>query len=201
MPSRPKSARKSDPERTALLYRIRQLERAARPLEPGAAGRRKLRNAAVASSERFLREIETTIKAYQDTEDKGIGLLDSPIAEHGIPIEAAIEILEQHVIRPGANPASGGHLAYIPGGPLYHAALGDFLAAVNNKYPAVFFTGPGPVRMENMLIRWVADLVGYPAAAGATSRPEAASPTWWRSSRRAMPTASRGPITRRRSST
>ncbi len=165
MPSRPKSTRRSDPDRAALLDRIRQLERAARPLEPGAGRRRKLRNAAVASSERFLQAIET-VKAYEETEDKGIGLLASPIAEQGIPIEAAIEILEHDVIRPGANPASGGHLAYIPGGPLYHAALGDFLAAVSNKYPAVFFTGPGPVRMENMLIRWVADLLGYPAAAG-----------------------------------
>ncbi len=67
------------------------------------------------------------------------------------------------MVRPGANTASGGHLAYIPGGGLYHSALGDYLAAVSNKYAGVFFGGPGPVRMENMLIRWVADLVGYPA--------------------------------------
>ncbi len=92
MPSRPKSTRRSDPDRAALLDRIRQLERAARPLEPGAGRRRKLRNAAVASSERFLQAIET-VKAYEETEDKGICLLASPIAEQGIPIEAAIEIL------------------------------------------------------------------------------------------------------------
>ncbi len=72
------------------------------------------------------------------------------------------------MIRPGGNPAAAGHLAYIPGGGLYHAALGDFLAAISNKYAGIFFTGPGAVRMENMLIRWVADLVGYPAAAGGT---------------------------------
>ncbi len=147
-----------------LLDRIRRLERAARPLEPGAARRKQLRKAVVASSERFLRKIET-LKAYNDTEDKGIGLLDSPISEHGLPIEAAIELFEHDVVRPGGNPASGGHLAYVPGGGIYHAALGDYLAAVSNKYAGVFFAGPGAVRMENMLIRWVADLVGYPAAA------------------------------------
>jgi aromatic-L-amino-acid decarboxylase len=76
--------------------------------------------------------------------------------------------LEHDVVRPGGNPASGGHLAYIPGGGLYHSALGDFLAAVSNKYASVFFAGPGAVRMENLLLRWVADLVGYPAAAGGT---------------------------------
>ncbi len=147
-----------------LLDRIRRLERAARPLEPGAARRKQLRKAVVASSERFLRKIET-LKAYNDTEDKGIGLLDSPISEHCLPIEAAIGLFEHDVVRPGGNPASGGHLAYVPGGGIYHAALGDYLAAVSNKYAGVFFAGPGAVRMENMLIRWVADLVGYPAAA------------------------------------
>lgn len=148
-----------------LLGRLRQLERAARPLEPGAARRKRLRSAVIASSERFLRRIGT-IKAYDETEDKGIGLLASPISEHGRPIEAVIGLLEHDVVRPGGNPASPGHLAYIPGGGLYHAALGDFLAAVSNKYAGIFFTGPGPVRMEHLLLRWVADLIGYPATAG-----------------------------------
>jgi aromatic-L-amino-acid/L-tryptophan decarboxylase len=151
--------------KTDLLEQIRRLERAARPLEPGGARRKQLRNAAIASSERFLRQIET-LKAYDDTEDKGIGLLASPISEDGIPIRAAIELLEQAVVRPGNNPASGGHLAYIPGGGIYHAALADYLAAVSNKYAGIFFAAPGAVRMENMLVRWAADLVGYPAAAG-----------------------------------
>ena len=148
-----------------ILERLRQLERASRPLDPGASRRKRLRNSVIASSERFLRRIET-LKAYQETDDKGIGLLRSPISERGIPIDAAIELLEEDVVRPGANPASGGHLAYIPGGGIYHAALGDYLAAITNKYAGVFFAGPGAVRMENMMIRWAADLLGYPAGAG-----------------------------------
>src|SRR5438552_5503094 len=155
------------PDRAALLDRLRVLERAARPLEPGASSRKRLRSAAVASSERFLRKIGT-LKAYTETEDKGIDLLGSPISEHGLPVERAIELLEQAVVRPGLNPASAGHLAYIPGGGLYHAALGDFLAAVSNRYAGIFFAGPGAVRMENMLVRWAADLLGYPAGAAGT---------------------------------
>jgi aromatic-L-amino-acid decarboxylase len=151
-------------ERTALLARLRQLERAARPLDPGASRRRRLRDAAVASSERFLRRMDT-LKAYDDEGVTGRGLLDVPILEHGRPLGEVIALLEQDVVRPGGNPASPGHLAYIPGGGLYHSALGDFLAAVSNKYAGIFFTGPGPVRMEHLLVRWVADLVGYPAAA------------------------------------
>jgi len=147
-----------------LLERLRALERAARPLEPGASRRRHLRDAVVASSERFLRKIESR-KAFEEVEQPGRGLLDVPISEHGLRIEAVIDLVEREVVRPGGNTASGGHLAYIPGGGIYHSALGDYLAAVSNKYAGIFFAGPGPVRMENLLVRWVADLVGYPAGA------------------------------------
>ncbi|HET9039136.1 MAG TPA: pyridoxal-dependent decarboxylase [Gemmatimonadales bacterium] len=154
-----------DAARRALLDRLRQLERAARPLEPGASRRRRLRDAAVASSERFLRRIDT-LKAYDEAGIRDRGVLDLPILEQGRALGEVIAGLERDVIRPGGNPASPGHLAYIPGGGLYHAALGDFLAAVSNKYAGIFFTGPGAVRMEHLLVRWVADLVGYPPAAG-----------------------------------
>ena len=147
-----------------LLDRIHRLERAARPLDPGITRRKRLRGAVVASSERFLRKIDS-LKAFEEQGTRGLGLLAVPISERGIPIDEAIALFEDEVVRPGANPASGGHLAYIPGGGLYHSALGDYLAAVSNKYAGVFFAGPGPVRMENMLVRWVADLVGYPPSA------------------------------------
>jgi glutamate/tyrosine decarboxylase-like PLP-dependent enzyme len=151
-------------ERTELRRELRRLERAARPLEPGAGERRRLRAAAVASAERFLHAIDT-LKAFDESGDQGRGLLAAPVSEHGLPIERVIEMLERDVVRPGGNPASAGHLAYIPGGAIYPSALGDYLAAVSNKYAGIFFTGPGPVRMENLLLRWVADLVGYSAAA------------------------------------
>jgi glutamate/tyrosine decarboxylase-like PLP-dependent enzyme len=148
-----------------LLDRIRRLERASRPLEPGSARRKRLRNAVVASAERFLRKLEH-LNGYYLAEDKGAGLLRAPISEDGIPLEDAIGLLEHDVVRPGGNTASGRHLAYIPGGGLYYSALGDYLAAVTNKYAGVYFASPGAVRMENMLVRWAADLVGYPPAAG-----------------------------------
>jgi aromatic-L-amino-acid decarboxylase len=157
-------ASSDDPEQIALLDRLRRLERASRPLEPGANRRKQLRNAVVRSTEKFLRRIDT-LKAFQETADQGIGLLDAPISETGIPIAKAVEMLERDVVRPGGNPASPGYLAYIPGGGIYPSALGDYLAAVTDKYAGIFFAGPGAVRMENMLLRWVADLVGYPATA------------------------------------
>jgi len=146
----------------ALLARIRQLERAAQPLDPGANRRKKLRALIFAAAERFLRRIDSQ-RAFVETESRGSGLLDLPISEHPRDAATLLGVLEREVIQPGGHPASPGYLAYIPGGGLYQSALGDYLAAVTDKYAGVFFAGPGAVRMENMLIRWLCDLVGYPA--------------------------------------
>ena len=141
---------------------LRQLEREPRPLEPGASRRRRLRKRW--SPRPSASWEDRDLKGYDDEGGTRSGLLAAPICEHGIPLA------RRSPARAGGGaargqPASGGHLAYIPGGGLYHSALGDYLAAVTNKYAGIFFTGPGPVRMENMLVRWVADLVGYPRGA------------------------------------
>jgi aromatic-L-amino-acid/L-tryptophan decarboxylase len=145
--------------------KLLQLEELSRALEPSSADRQQTRSAVVEYSEKFLDEIEY-LKTYRISEARGRGIFDSPISESGIDISEAIELLRQNVDEPGLNPASGGHLAYIPGGGIYYSALGDYLADVFNKYAGVFYASPGAVRMENMLIRWMNDLVGYPSTAG-----------------------------------
>lgn len=141
-----------------------RLEQEARKLEPNSADRRAVRDSVVDYSEDFLDKIES-FKTYISTESKGRGLFESPISEEGIGIEEAIGIVRENVDTPGLNPASGGHLAYIPGGGIYYSALGDYLADVFNRYAGVFYASPGAVRMENILIRWMNDLIGYPAEA------------------------------------
>ncbi|MGD9564051.1 MAG: aspartate aminotransferase family protein [Pyrinomonadaceae bacterium] len=147
-----------------MREQLLELERTARRLEPSAEERRGVRREVVDYSEDFLDNIES-IKTYVTDAGKGEGLLDSPISEDGIGIDAAIELIKNNVDKPGLNPASGGHLGYIPGGGIYYSALGDYLADIFNRYAGVFYASPGAVRMENMLIRWMCDLVGYPAGA------------------------------------
>lgn len=145
--------------------KLLELEQLARQLEPSPRQRDEVRQHVISYSENFLDNIES-LKAYETSAGKGEGLLDSPISEEGIGIDAAIDLIRTNVDTPGLNPASGGHLAYIPGGGIYYSALGDYLADVFNRYAGVFYASPGAVRMENMLIRWMCDLVGYPAEAG-----------------------------------
>ena len=152
-------------ERTdAIRERLSQIELRSRELEPTRDDRREARERVVEYSEDFLEHIEE-LKTYSVDKEKGRGLLESPITEDGIDIEQALSLIAENVDKPGLNPASGGHLAYIPGGGIYYSAVADYLADVFNRYAGVFYASPGAVRMENMLLRWMNDLVGYPASA------------------------------------
>lgn len=77
------------------------------------------------------------------------------------PLNHLIETIAKRVNTEGINPQSGGHFGYIPGSGLYASALGDFLAAITNRYAGVFYASPGAVRMENSLIKWACELIGY----------------------------------------
>jgi aromatic-L-amino-acid decarboxylase len=144
-----------------MKKKILHLEKLSRQLEPSADERKIARKKVINYGENFLRTIERG-KAHNVTRDEGKALLHSPIRETPESFHKVIGLLRDNVDFPGLNPASPGHLGYIPGGGLYYSALGDYLAAVFNRYAGAFSVGPGAVRMENMLIRWMAKVVGFP---------------------------------------
>ncbi|MBI1807328.1 MAG: aminotransferase class V-fold PLP-dependent enzyme [Ignavibacteria bacterium] len=148
-----------------MLEKIKQLETASRLLEPSPEQRASLRDPVIRYSENFLNRIYE-IPAYVTTEDKGKGIFDSPISDEPLDINAVIRLVEYNIDRPGLNPASGGHLGYIPGGGIYFSALGDYLADVTNRFAGIFYGGPGAVRMEQMLLEWMMSVVGYPRTSG-----------------------------------
>jgi len=148
-----------------MRKRIQALEKISRQLEPDSSKRRQVRSKVIEYTEYFLDHIATN-KTFNITSDKGAGLLRSPISENPVRIEDALSLIKKYVDFPGLNPASGGHLAYIPGGGIYYSSLGDYIAAITNHFAGVFFAGPGAVRMENMLIRWLSGVLGFPQNAG-----------------------------------
>lgn len=145
-----------------MRERIQALERDARRLDPDAAQRTALRDAASAYTEQFLERLGE-LPAYRPGFDNPVGALVQPFAEEPADIEQVLAILGSEVDAPGINPASPGAFGYIPGGGLYPAALGDFLADVTNRYAGVFYAAPGAVRLEMQLVGWLAGLVGYPS--------------------------------------
>jgi aromatic-L-amino-acid/L-tryptophan decarboxylase len=58
-----------------------------------------------------------------------------------------------------------GYLAYIPGGGLFSAALGEFLAQGLNRYVGLWQPSPAMVQLEENVTRWLCDLFEFPEGA------------------------------------
>ncbi|ELR73662.1 Aromatic-L-amino-acid decarboxylase [Fulvivirga imtechensis AK7] len=145
---------------------INEYHQKSRNLEPNDEQRKTLREAVVRYTENFLNSVNNPEEspAYQ-AKDHGQGLMQYAITNEGYNPDEVFQIISEHVDNGGINAASGGHLGYIPGGGIYSASLGDYWADITNRYSGVFFASPGAVRMENHLINWMKEMVGYPASA------------------------------------
>lgn len=146
-----------------LVEKIRQLELISRSLEPSFELRKKWTDKSTTFAYHFIDSLPNG-KAFQlfGSQKDNFVLNNNALLPH--EISEVLKELEEHLITQGLNPASGGHLGYIPGGGIYAGVLGDYLAAVTNQYAGIFYGGPAAVKIENELIRWLCNLVGYPAS-------------------------------------
>ena len=144
-----------------MLNKIKHLEQIAEKLEPLATERSNWNKAVQKYADNFLDDFNQK-NTFVVSKEMGSAIYNFPIEENGKPIEEILECLKENVDTPNLNPASGGHFGYIPGGGVYTTALGDYLAAVTNRYAGIFFASPGGVRMENLLLRWMCKMVDYP---------------------------------------
>lgn len=142
------------------MHNIRKLQKCAQLLEPDVAQMERLQKHIIAYANDYLEKLSEA-PAYFSGTDGGRGLWDSPITDERTDIRDVLALLQQNVDATGINLTSGRYLGYIPGGGLFHAALGDYLAAITNRFSGLYFASPGAVRIENMVIRWMADAVGY----------------------------------------
>ncbi len=150
--------------KSELVQQIKNFAAASSVLDPDAAKREQVLATTQQYEQAFIGRLTQNTTYIQDGYHDAT-LSDTDFSQpHGM--EEVTELLEQHMEKPGINTASGGHLGYIPGGGLYAAAIGDYLADVTNKYAGVFYASPGAVRIENALIEWTGKLVGYSSGFG-----------------------------------
>jgi aromatic-L-amino-acid decarboxylase len=148
----------------AELLRLRE---EAAPLEPDAGQRAALAVRAIAHAERFLADLPDG-PSYRDAQDLSASPLDPEFAEDGRTAQATLDYLDRFVDRPGITTASPRFMGYVPGGGLFHSAIGDFLAAASNKYAGFAPAAPGAVRLENATTAWLARVIGFPATSAGT---------------------------------
>ena len=121
-----------------MIEKIKDLEVIARQLDPSERQRSNWTEKVTSYTNEYLDNI-SELNAYQPDSSSATALDEYPINENGYPIETLIELVRNSVDKPGINPASGGHLGYIPGGGLYPSALGDLMADVSNQYAGIHF--------------------------------------------------------------
>ena len=147
-----------------MLNKIKQLEQLSAGLDPSAIQRTEMTTLAIDYAESFLGKLPD-MNTFEP--DKGRNkLLEQAFGEQAEDMPGLLEMLDTAVIHEGINAASGGHMGYIPGGGIYPSSLGDFLADVTNRYSGVSFASPGGAKMEQQLVKWMTELVGFPAGSG-----------------------------------
>lgn len=88
--------------------------------------------------------------------------------EQSEALHRVLERLDREVFRSGINATSGRFMGYVPGGGVPAAAIGDFLAALTNRYAGVYAASPGAAEIENQCVRWLCELLGYGPTAWGT---------------------------------
>ena len=114
---------------------------------------------------RVLRDLPTAPAYFREDKPKWLKI-PMPLA----PTEIGVVLGEFHrgIVETGLYPASGRNFGYIPGGGIPSAAIGDFLAALTNKYSAMYEASPGATELENLAVEWLRDLVGFPSTSWGT---------------------------------
>ena len=144
-----------------MLEKINALATIAQRLEPSQEDRNHWVKVMHEYANAFLNELPEK-PAYE--EEPQVPILPD-LEPGGKTMEELIEFVKNTIDSTGINPASPKHFGYIPGGGLYTTALGDYLVAVSNRYAGMFFANPGAVRIENQLLRWMCEMIGYPETA------------------------------------
>jgi glutamate/tyrosine decarboxylase-like PLP-dependent enzyme len=150
-----------------LRREIEELRAAMQALEPNADERRELGERALGHALDYLAQVPDA-PSNRPWAEVFSRTLDPEFNEGGRDLETVLDYVAACVDRPGFATTSPRFMAYIPGGGLYHSALGDLLAATSNKYSGFASASPGAVRLENATIEWLARVVGFPETAAGT---------------------------------
>ncbi len=150
-----------------LRGEIERLREQTRPLEPDSYQRRELGGQVLDHALNFLDQVEDA-PSLRPASEAFAQQLETEFTEEGRAPDAVLDYLGTCIEKPGIATTSPRFMGYIPGGGLFHSALGDMLAAASNKYSGFAPAAPGAVRIENACTQWLASVIGYPETAAGT---------------------------------
>lgn len=143
---------------TNIKNQILKLQTISENLEPSRDLRNKYLDSVRAFTHEFIGSLDNVVTFNTNTVNKeALGLNNEKKS-----INKIVNLINNEVAKKGMKPASGGHLGYIPGGGIFTASLGDYLADITNEYAGMYYASPGGVTIENEVIDWMKTLFNFP---------------------------------------
>src|SRR5690554_4825480 len=122
----------------SLISKIKQQEVIANQLDVDLFNRKELLSKVADYTNDFIEKLPTAT-SFKERADVTPRL---KIDNNTKNMDEILQLFEEEVNEYGIKAASGGHVGYIPGGGIYTAALGDYLAAISNEYSGMFYASP-----------------------------------------------------------
>jgi glutamate/tyrosine decarboxylase-like PLP-dependent enzyme len=92
---------------------------------------------------------------------------DEPLPETGMPVERVLAELADRCDGALAGSTGARFFGFVTGGALPASAIAEAWAAAVDQNPGMWTLGPAGVEVEQVTLRWLADLLGYPYGSGA----------------------------------
>ena len=95
-------------------------------------------------------------------------LFDEPVPRTGMSLDAILDEVETKLLPNCTQVNHPGYFGLITPSPLPAGILADLVASALNQNPGAWSIGPAAVAVERLVVRWLADLIGYDGPAGGT---------------------------------
>lgn len=116
----------------------------------------------------FLDDIDKPAIYDMQTSRLAASKLSQSLPEKKSSLVEVLDELFDHKIPNALPTAHPGFMAYIPGGGLFHAGLAELIAKVSNRYVGIDATAPFLSQIEQDVLQWFCEMVGYSKTAGGT---------------------------------
>jgi glutamate/tyrosine decarboxylase-like PLP-dependent enzyme len=91
---------------------------------------------------------------------------DEPLPERGQPLETILADLEERAAGGLAGSTGGRYFGYVTGAALPAAAIVEAWTAAVDQNVGMWPLGPAAVELEQLTLRWLGELLGYPGESG-----------------------------------
>jgi glutamate/tyrosine decarboxylase-like PLP-dependent enzyme len=143
---------------------------ARRPDDGGASaasGGVDLDSAVADFAERFRAALEPPAQAQTSLDHESLrARFDEPLPQQGMPVEGVLADLEERTQGGLAGGTGGRYFGYVTGGALPAAAIVESWTAAVDQNVGMWPLGPAAVELEQVTLRWLADLLEFPYGSG-----------------------------------